>query len=177
MRAVIGSVNKISKCVGGAHSLLASLQGGVAAALIKWREATETDAGGAGFLFVLNRKTTPASRRPRPRNIFLIARFLRAAEYVFSREGLRGHRPRLQFRFARFSSDRRILLLRSGCLTYSDEPRRGDGFVAHVDSDPLAKQRNEEITRCSSSSWLDVPPYARPAPESSGLDCVRRWSP
>src|ERR1051326_191209 len=74
MRAVIGSVNKISKCVGGAHSLLASLQGGVAAALIKWREATETDAGGVVFLFVLNRKTTPASRRRRLRNIFLIAR-------------------------------------------------------------------------------------------------------
>jgi hypothetical protein len=34
----------------------------VAASLIKFREATETDAGGVVFLFVLNRKTTPASR-------------------------------------------------------------------------------------------------------------------
>src|ERR1051326_3327524 len=58
----------------GPIPLLASLQGGVAAALIKWREATETDVAGVVFLFVLNRKTTPASRRRRLRNIFLIAR-------------------------------------------------------------------------------------------------------
>ena len=42
--------------------LLASLQGGVAASLNKCREATETDAAGVVFLFVLNRKTTPALR-------------------------------------------------------------------------------------------------------------------
>src|SRR5438105_3002555 len=54
--------------------LLASPQGGVAASLKKYREATETDAAGREararqreavivvFLFVLNRKTTPASR-------------------------------------------------------------------------------------------------------------------
>ena len=39
--------------------LLASPQGGVAASLVKCREATETDAAGVVFLFVLNRKTTP----------------------------------------------------------------------------------------------------------------------
>src|ERR1051326_1077523 len=58
----------------GPIPLLASLQGGVAAALIKWREATETDVAGVVFLFVLNRTTTPASGRRRLRNIFLIAR-------------------------------------------------------------------------------------------------------
>src|SRR5436190_9672590 len=41
--------------------LLASPQGGVAASLRKYREATEADAAGVVFLLVLNRKTTPAS--------------------------------------------------------------------------------------------------------------------
>src|SRR5207247_10504172 len=42
--------------------LLASLQGGVAASSRKCCEATEVDAAGVVFLFLLNRKTTPASR-------------------------------------------------------------------------------------------------------------------
>src|SRR3989475_3644464 len=42
--------------------LLASPQGGVAASSIKFRGATEADAAGVVFLFVFNRKTTPASR-------------------------------------------------------------------------------------------------------------------
>src|SRR5439155_5409752 len=41
--------------------LLASPQGGVAASSRKYREATETDAAGVVFLFVLIWKTTPAS--------------------------------------------------------------------------------------------------------------------
>src|SRR5262249_19237154 len=54
--------------------LLASPQGGVAASVIKCREATETDADGVVFLFVFDRKTTPASRSQRLRDILLIAR-------------------------------------------------------------------------------------------------------
>ena len=42
--------------------LLASQQGGVAASSRKYREATEADAAGVVFLFVFNRKTTPASQ-------------------------------------------------------------------------------------------------------------------
>src|SRR5207249_9951582 len=41
--------------------LLASPQGGVAASSRKYREATEADAAGVVFLFVLIRKTAPAS--------------------------------------------------------------------------------------------------------------------
>ena len=41
---------------------------------IRSREATLSRADGVVFLFVLNRKTTPASRQRRLRNIFLIAR-------------------------------------------------------------------------------------------------------
>src|SRR5215470_3375036 len=45
------------------HSeLLASPQGGVAASSRKFCEATEADAAGVVFLFVLNRKTTPSAR-------------------------------------------------------------------------------------------------------------------
>src|ERR1051326_4564335 len=54
--------------------LLASPQGGVAASSIERSEATETDAAGVVFLFVLNRKTTPASRSRTLRGILLIAR-------------------------------------------------------------------------------------------------------
>src|ERR1051326_5249009 len=54
--------------------LLASPQGGVAASLIKYREATEKDAAGVVFLLVLNRKTTPASRSVEASRYFLIAR-------------------------------------------------------------------------------------------------------
>jgi len=39
-----------------------------------YREATKADADGVVFLFVLNRKTTPASRSQRLRDILLIAR-------------------------------------------------------------------------------------------------------
>src|ERR1051326_3979114 len=60
--AVYEAVKKMSKCVGAHIPLLASPQGGGAASLIKCREATETDADGVVFLFVLSRKTTPASR-------------------------------------------------------------------------------------------------------------------
>src|SRR5215831_8169967 len=42
--------------------LLASPQGGVAASSRKFCEATEADAAGVVFLFVLNRKTTPSAR-------------------------------------------------------------------------------------------------------------------
>jgi len=42
--------------------LLASPQGGVAASSRKCCEATVADAAGVVFLFVLSRKTTPASR-------------------------------------------------------------------------------------------------------------------
>ena len=55
--------------------LLASPQGGVAASLIKWCEATEKDAAGVVFLSDHSiRKTTPASRSAEARGIFLIAR-------------------------------------------------------------------------------------------------------
>src|SRR5205823_6907471 len=55
--------------------LLASPQGGVAALLIKWCEATEKDAAGVVFLrdhFI--RKTTRPRDQWRLRGIFLIAR-------------------------------------------------------------------------------------------------------
>src|SRR5438552_17940687 len=52
-------VNELRWCV---IPLLASLQGGVAASSRKCCEATEADAAGVVFLFLLNRKTTPASR-------------------------------------------------------------------------------------------------------------------
>src|SRR6266566_2172126 len=52
-------VNELRCCV---IPLLASLQGGVAASSRKCCEATEVDAAGVVFLFLLNRKTTPASR-------------------------------------------------------------------------------------------------------------------
>src|SRR5262249_43531359 len=42
--------------------LLASPQGGGAASSRKFCEATEADAAGVIFLFVLNRKTTPSAR-------------------------------------------------------------------------------------------------------------------
>src|ERR1700739_4952426 len=52
----------MSKCVGAAHSppCITARRGGCV--INKCREATETDAAGVVFLFVLNRKTTPASR-------------------------------------------------------------------------------------------------------------------
>src|SRR5213594_4962145 len=51
--------------------LLASQQGGVAASSRKYREATEADAAGVVFLFVLIRKTTPASRSAEASRRFL----------------------------------------------------------------------------------------------------------
>jgi hypothetical protein len=41
--------------------LLASPQGGEAASSRKFREATQADAAGVVFLFLLNRKTTPSA--------------------------------------------------------------------------------------------------------------------
>src|ERR1051326_287749 len=65
--AVIGAVKKIRKCVGAEHSppCITPKEGS---------EATKTDAAGLVFLFVLNRKTTPASRSRTLRGILLIAR-------------------------------------------------------------------------------------------------------
>jgi hypothetical protein len=52
----------MSLCVGAPHSppCITARRGGCV--INKCCEATETDAAGVVFLFVLNRKTTPASR-------------------------------------------------------------------------------------------------------------------
>src|SRR5438552_16471767 len=71
--SVRASLSAVGAAVAGGHTtcegimearnpLLASPQGGVAASSRKYCEATEADAAGVGFLCVLNRKTTPASR-------------------------------------------------------------------------------------------------------------------
>src|SRR5881396_2119043 len=57
--ALYGAVNELRWR--GVIPLLASPQGGVAASSRKYGEATEADAAGVVFLFVLIRKTTPAS--------------------------------------------------------------------------------------------------------------------
>jgi len=57
-----GAASLLSHGFTGQLSFLVFIDGLGAASLIKFREATETDAGGVVFLFVLNRKTTPASR-------------------------------------------------------------------------------------------------------------------
>ena len=83
------------KLKSGVIPLLASPQGGVAASSIKCRAATEADAAGVVFRFVFNRKTTPASRQRRLRDILLIARppllaVMQGGEYAAPKPGLPG---------------------------------------------------------------------------------------